>query len=183
MEASWISQDAFQAASKEELLKEASKVIDSLKNELNHVKAEQQSSTVLHGTSCTLRSLTLPEHELHTLEQKHVAVLSTNKSLQEQVQDLEKERESLREQADINRKKCTELTKSCDEAKEQVFSLKEELQRLERDKLSLTEVIEKKDAELESINESLQQKDRLFNAEMEESMGIYRFKVVTHCKT
>lgn len=59
MEASWISQEALQAASKEELMKEASKVIDSLKNELNHVKAEQQSSTVLHGTHRLLRSLTV----------------------------------------------------------------------------------------------------------------------------
>lgn len=47
---SWISQAAFQSASKDDLLKEASKVIDSLKNEANHSKAELDSSKLLHGT-------------------------------------------------------------------------------------------------------------------------------------
>lgn len=48
---SWISQTDFQNGSKDDLMREASKVIDSLKTELSHTKAELQSSKVLHGTS------------------------------------------------------------------------------------------------------------------------------------
>lgn len=111
------------------------------------------------------------EHELHDIELKHVAVLNTNKSLQQLVNDMEKEKEVLHEQSETNRKRATELGKAVEEAKSVLSTLKEENQKLSQEKLSLIEVVAKKDSELEALNATLQEKDTLYGGEREESIG------------
>lgn len=169
---SWISEADFQAGSKDDLLKEATKVIDSLKNELNHVKADHQSSQILHGTlSFCAIDLLYEERELHEIEMRHVAVLSTNKSLQQQTQDLEKDKDTLREQVEGYKKKSSELTKANDDARGQLTALKDEVEKLSQDKLALVDVVAKKDSELESLHSTIQEREAQYTTEREESTG------------